>query len=284
MLEESRREMSTREARASARDHDRRPRGRHGHLRRLASRRRLAAVRPDAGVRHGSAGRPALRALRRSSSVPGPAEARATGQDRAGGTAALRPGGGHGVRRRSARSASRPGCRCSGSSSPRSRLAAAFLNAAFDSASVARCTFSFKESGQPSWGRAAQGGFSAMSRSDVLVDADWVEAQIGAPGIVIVEVDEDTSAYDKGHIPSAIKIDWKKDLQDPVRRDFVDKVGLRGAALRARHLQRRHRGALRRQQQLVRRLRLLVLQAVRARTTCCCSTAAARSGSSTPAS
>jgi thiosulfate/3-mercaptopyruvate sulfurtransferase len=64
-----------------------------------------------------------------------------------------------------------------------------------------------------------------MSRSDVLVDADWVESKIGQPGFVIVEVDEDTSAYDKGHIPSAVKIDWKKDLQDPVRRDFVDKAG-----------------------------------------------------------
>jgi len=64
-----------------------------------------------------------------------------------------------------------------------------------------------------------------MSRSDVLVDADWVESKIGEPGVAIVEVDEDTSAYDKGHIPSAIKIDWKKDLQDPVRRDFVDKAG-----------------------------------------------------------
>src|SRR5205823_5717134 len=64
-----------------------------------------------------------------------------------------------------------------------------------------------------------------MSRSDVLVDADWAEAHIGDPDVVIVEVDEDTSAYDKGHIPSAIKIDWKKDLQDPVRRDFVDKTG-----------------------------------------------------------
>jgi thiosulfate/3-mercaptopyruvate sulfurtransferase len=64
-----------------------------------------------------------------------------------------------------------------------------------------------------------------MSRSDALVDADWVESQIDAPGVVIVEVDEDTSAYDQGHIPSAIKIDWKKDLQDPVRRDFVDKTG-----------------------------------------------------------
>ena len=64
-----------------------------------------------------------------------------------------------------------------------------------------------------------------MSRSDVLVDADWAEAHIGDPHVVIVEVDEDTSAYDKGHIPTAIKIDWKKDLQDPVRRDFVDKTG-----------------------------------------------------------
>jgi thiosulfate/3-mercaptopyruvate sulfurtransferase len=64
-----------------------------------------------------------------------------------------------------------------------------------------------------------------MSRSDVLVDADWVAAHGSDPGTVLVEVDEDTSAYDKGHIRGAVKIDWKKDLQDPVRRDFVDKAG-----------------------------------------------------------
>jgi thiosulfate/3-mercaptopyruvate sulfurtransferase len=64
-----------------------------------------------------------------------------------------------------------------------------------------------------------------MSRADVLVDADWVEAHNGEPGVVLVEVDEDTSAYDKGHIRNAVKIDWKKDLQDPVRRDFVDREG-----------------------------------------------------------
>ena len=64
-----------------------------------------------------------------------------------------------------------------------------------------------------------------MSRSDVLVDADWVEAHGRDPGVVLVEVDEDTSAYDKGHIRNAVKIDWKADLQDPVRRDFVDKAG-----------------------------------------------------------
>ncbi|HYK70227.1 MAG TPA: sulfurtransferase [Streptosporangiaceae bacterium] len=64
-----------------------------------------------------------------------------------------------------------------------------------------------------------------MSRSDVLVDADWVEAHRDDPGVVLVEVDEDTSAYDKGHIRGAVKIDWKQDLQDPVRRDFVDRAG-----------------------------------------------------------
>jgi thiosulfate/3-mercaptopyruvate sulfurtransferase len=64
-----------------------------------------------------------------------------------------------------------------------------------------------------------------MSRSDVLVDAEWLEAHRSDPGVVIVEVDEDTSAYDKGHIRGAVKIDWKSDLQDPVRRDFVDKAG-----------------------------------------------------------
>ena len=64
-----------------------------------------------------------------------------------------------------------------------------------------------------------------MSRSDVLVDADWVADHGHDPGVVLVEVDEDTSAYDKGHIRGAVKIDWKSDLQDPVRRDFVDKAG-----------------------------------------------------------
>jgi thiosulfate/3-mercaptopyruvate sulfurtransferase len=64
-----------------------------------------------------------------------------------------------------------------------------------------------------------------MSRSDVLVDADWVQTHLDDPGVVLVEVDEDTTAYDKGHIRSAVKLDWKKDLQDPVRRDFVDRHG-----------------------------------------------------------
>ncbi|HEV8566228.1 MAG TPA: sulfurtransferase [Actinoplanes sp.] len=65
-----------------------------------------------------------------------------------------------------------------------------------------------------------------MSRDTALVSADWAEKNLETPGIVFVEVDEDTTAYDGGHIPGAIKLDWKKDLQDPVRRDFVNKEQL----------------------------------------------------------
>ncbi|GAA1383709.1 sulfurtransferase [Catellatospora chokoriensis] len=62
-----------------------------------------------------------------------------------------------------------------------------------------------------------------MSRESALVSADWAEKNIAAPGVVFVEVDEDTTAYDGGHIAGAVKLDWRTDLQDPVRRDFVNK-------------------------------------------------------------
>src|SRR5918912_3863289 len=62
-----------------------------------------------------------------------------------------------------------------------------------------------------------------MSRDAVLVSADWAEKNIGADKVVFVEVDEDTTAYDGGHIPGAVKIDWKTELQDQVRRDFVNR-------------------------------------------------------------
>ncbi|MER2093044.1 MAG: sulfurtransferase, partial [Saccharopolyspora rectivirgula] len=64
-----------------------------------------------------------------------------------------------------------------------------------------------------------------MSRADVLVTTDWAEQNLNTPGIVFAEVDEDTTAYDAGHIPGAIKLDWRNELQDPVRRDFVDREG-----------------------------------------------------------
>lgn len=64
-----------------------------------------------------------------------------------------------------------------------------------------------------------------MSRDTALVTAEWAEKNLDTPGVVFVEVDEDTSAYDAGHLPGAVKLDWKTELQDPVRRDFIDKAG-----------------------------------------------------------
>ncbi|HIW62663.1 MAG TPA: sulfurtransferase [Candidatus Stackebrandtia excrementipullorum] len=61
-----------------------------------------------------------------------------------------------------------------------------------------------------------------MSRDDVLVSADWAEQNLNADKVVFVEVDEDTAAYDTGHIPGAVKLDWRDDLQDQLRRDLVN--------------------------------------------------------------
>ncbi len=63
-----------------------------------------------------------------------------------------------------------------------------------------------------------------MSRADVLVDADWAQSHLDDPKVVFVEVDEDVSAYDKGHIAGAVRVDWQSELQDPIIRDFVDRA------------------------------------------------------------
>ncbi|QNK81356.1 sulfurtransferase [Nakamurella sp. PAMC28650] len=64
-----------------------------------------------------------------------------------------------------------------------------------------------------------------MSREESLVTTEWAEQNLSTPGLVFVEVDEDTTAYDGGHLAGAVKLNWKTDLQDPVRRDFVDRAG-----------------------------------------------------------
>ncbi|MCF8568911.1 sulfurtransferase [Gordonia sp. HY002] len=64
-----------------------------------------------------------------------------------------------------------------------------------------------------------------MARPDVLVSADWAEQNLNTDKVVFVEVDEDTSIYDLNHIPGAIRLDWREDLQDGVRRDFLDAEG-----------------------------------------------------------
>jgi thiosulfate/3-mercaptopyruvate sulfurtransferase len=63
-----------------------------------------------------------------------------------------------------------------------------------------------------------------MSRDSSLVDADWVAEHLDDPAVVLVEVDEDTAAYTRGHIAGAVRVDWRDDLQDPVRRDFVSRA------------------------------------------------------------
>ncbi len=56
---------------------------------------------------------------------------------------------------------------------------------------------------------------------DVLVDGDWLQEHLNDQNIRIVEVDENPALYAEAHIPGAIGFDWKEDLQDPIRRDFL---------------------------------------------------------------
>jgi thiosulfate/3-mercaptopyruvate sulfurtransferase len=60
-----------------------------------------------------------------------------------------------------------------------------------------------------------------MSREQVLVDGDWLEGRLDDPGLVVFEVDENSAAYAERHIPGASALDWRADLQDPVRRDVI---------------------------------------------------------------
>jgi thiosulfate/3-mercaptopyruvate sulfurtransferase len=56
---------------------------------------------------------------------------------------------------------------------------------------------------------------------DVLVETSWVEEHLDDDTIRIVEVDENPALYAEAHIPGAIGFDWKTDLQDQVKRDFL---------------------------------------------------------------
>ncbi len=58
--------------------------------------------------------------------------------------------------------------------------------------------------------------------STVLVTTEWALSHLDDANVVFVEVDEDTSIYETNHIRNAIRLDWKNDLQDKVRRDFVN--------------------------------------------------------------
>jgi thiosulfate/3-mercaptopyruvate sulfurtransferase len=59
---------------------------------------------------------------------------------------------------------------------------------------------------------------------DVLVTTDWLTEHLGDPGLVVAEVDENPDLYEEGHIPGAVKLHWKEDLQDAVERDLVEQA------------------------------------------------------------
>jgi thiosulfate/3-mercaptopyruvate sulfurtransferase len=58
---------------------------------------------------------------------------------------------------------------------------------------------------------------------EVLVTTDWLAEHLHDVNVVVAEVDENTDLYDEGHVPGAVQLHWKEDLQDPVERDLVDK-------------------------------------------------------------
>lgn len=62
---------------------------------------------------------------------------------------------------------------------------------------------------------------SEYAHPETLVTTEWVAAHGKDPGIRLVEVDVDTSGYDKGHIAGAVSWNWQTELQDAIRRDLA---------------------------------------------------------------
>ncbi len=70
------------------------------------------------------------------------------------------------------------------------------------------------------------------ANSDVLVSTEWVAQHLHDPNIRIIESNEDPLLYPSGHIPGAVQVDWTTDLNDPLRRDYLDKAGFEKLASR----------------------------------------------------
>jgi thiosulfate/3-mercaptopyruvate sulfurtransferase len=65
----------------------------------------------------------------------------------------------------------------------------------------------------------------SYANPDALVTTDWLESNLSDPNVRVVEVDEDSTVYDKDHIPGAIAWSWSDDLHHPLRRDYLDREG-----------------------------------------------------------
>jgi len=60
---------------------------------------------------------------------------------------------------------------------------------------------------------------------DRLVSTDWVAAHAGDPNVRVIESNEDTLLYATGHVPGAVHVDWTSDLNDQLRRDYIERAG-----------------------------------------------------------
>jgi thiosulfate/3-mercaptopyruvate sulfurtransferase len=69
---------------------------------------------------------------------------------------------------------------------------------------------------------------SGYAKPEVLVTTDWLEEHAGDPKVRLIEVDEDTSAFEKGHIKGASSWNWSTDLHTKVGRDYLDQAGFSG--------------------------------------------------------
>lgn len=67
----------------------------------------------------------------------------------------------------------------------------------------------------------------AYAHPDVLVSTEWAAAHLRDPAVRLVESNEDPLLYPSGHIPGAVEVDWVRDLNDPLRRDYLDGEGFR---------------------------------------------------------
>ena len=79
--------------------------------------------------------------------------------------------------------------------------------------------------------------FETFAHPEKFVSAAWLSARLGVDGLKVVESDEDAYLYDIGHIPGAVRIDWNRDLNDPVQRDLIDGAAF-AALMRERGISR----------------------------------------------
>ena len=70
------------------------------------------------------------------------------------------------------------------------------------------------------------------ARPDTLVSTGWVADHLDDPNVRLVESNEDPLVYPSGHIPGAVEVDWTRDLNDPLRRDYLDRDGFEALARR----------------------------------------------------